>query len=617
MMRRQFHFGLVLVILAVLVSPAATRLAQAAHECSSCHVFHNAPGPSLSIAADVETTCLTCHEVGVGPATWASVHKNKTGSSYAAFEMTCADCHTSHSNLDNWLAGTNIMQVGRREDGTGFARISTPSSGIKDVVFQSRGTTVAEPFRYSFGDKDDDGNAVYDGICEVCHTQTGKHKNDGTGSDHYNGETCTDSCHGHDSDFAPTGGTCTGCHGSVQGSRRAVTGEFADISHHADAVTDADCEVCHEQTLHQGGNVRLFNVDTAAVIALTGDPNTSYAEAVKLDLGEFCLACHDGDHPSPFSDGLPAPTVDATAWAASSHRGAPVTCYGDGTFGCHGSGHGSKKIKMLTPYDAAGGGTPNTEEEGFCFTCHNSGGEPAVPDVETPFNPATIRWATDDFGPNGNMNINDRHDIDDTSQGGSGAKIECTDCHDSHTANSSSPPLSRLKADPDPGDGHDPSSSGTYYLTGITDPMSEWCLDCHDASFPATITPPSTVLTDIKTVYSVDTHGDGDPQGTILKTGANYWTDNTTMSCLVCHNTHNSERATYRNLMQLKDVVYGTDGTTPLPADDGPYEVTDNSNKTSATNGQFWCNTCHAAKHADGNKGNCFGSCHQHGVTKF
>ncbi len=613
MICRRSHLWLVLVVVGTLVSPAATRLAWASlHECSSCHMWHNAPGPSLGIAADAETACLTCHG-GVGPGVEATVHTNKSGSSYAAFTMTCVDCHTSHSNRANAEGGTNIKQVGDKvSGGTGLAQILTPNSGIKDVVFESRGTTVAEPFRYSFADKDDDGDLDFDGVCEVCHTLTSKHKNDGTGSDHYNGETCTDSCHGHDSDFAPTGGTCIGCHGSAQGGRRAVTGEFAEASNHAAAVTDADCEVCHEQTLHQAGNVRLFNVD-GGVIALTGDPNSSSAEAVKLE--PFCLACHDGDHesPGPFSAGANPPVVDGTAWAASSHQ-ATLTCYGDGTFGCHGSGHGSKKRKMLTPYGTAATTPPNTEEEGFCYTCHGSGD---TYDVETPFDPATIRWVTDDAGPNGNMNLNDRHDIGDTAQGISGAKIECTDCHDSHTANSSSPPMSRLKADPDPGDGHDPGDSGTYYLTGITDPMTEWCMDCHDASFPATITPPSTVLTDIKTVFSVDTHGDGAPQGTILKTGANYWVDNTTMPCLACHNTHNWERATHRNLFQVKDVVYGVDGTTPLPEDDGPYELTDNSNKTSATNGQFWCNTCHATKHADGNKANCFGSCHQHGVTKF
>ena len=67
--------------------------------------------------------------------------------------------------------------------------ITTPNSGDKDVVFTARTGTN------SFAD----GDETCDGICEVCHTKTSHHKNDGTGSPgHHDGEDCTNHiCHRH------------------------------------------------------------------------------------------------------------------------------------------------------------------------------------------------------------------------------------------------------------------------------------------------------------------------------------------------------------------------------------------------------------------------------------
>ncbi len=55
-----------------------------------------------------------------------------------------------------------------------------------------------------------DGDAAYDGICEVCHTETLFHKNDGTGISHNAGVQCT-TCHKHTEGFKGSG--CDVCHG--------------------------------------------------------------------------------------------------------------------------------------------------------------------------------------------------------------------------------------------------------------------------------------------------------------------------------------------------------------------------------------------------------------------
>ncbi len=367
MMRRRITVGFALAALGPVGLIGSQAVAQTnPHDCNYCHVMHSGPGPSLTLAADVEVLCLTCHGPAGTSVYKADVHANKVGSSYDPFRMTCTDCHTPHSGMSNWLGGTNIKQVGTNADGSGIARIATPYSGIREVVFESRGSDVAEPTLASFADNDENGDSYYDGVCETCHTQVSHHRNNAADPDHYTGTTCT-TCHPHDDGFAPTAGSCSDCHNTVQdngddippGGRRAVIGEFGFASHHLQgaSIEDADCTVCHEMSQHQQGQVRLKDADDptnpALVVALAGDPATDSTEAVKLE--PFCLACHDGDGAggsAPFSDGITPLAIDAAAWASAAHKvggAVQLTCYGDGgSFGCHSSGHGSNKRKLST-----------------------------------------------------------------------------------------------------------------------------------------------------------------------------------------------------------------------------------------------------------------------------
>jgi predicted CxxxxCH...CXXCH cytochrome family protein len=54
-----------------------------------------------------------------------------------------------------------------------------------------------------------DGDATYDGICEVCHTQTTYHRNNATGDHTHQAATNCTTCHAHEEGFAG----CAGCHG--------------------------------------------------------------------------------------------------------------------------------------------------------------------------------------------------------------------------------------------------------------------------------------------------------------------------------------------------------------------------------------------------------------------
>jgi hypothetical protein len=216
-------------------------------------------------------------------------------------------------------------------------------------------------------------------------------------------------CHGADTlDWYGTGTasflSCSSCHSYTIGIRRQVTGAGGDfggnasiVSHHVTTSGDpvrAQCLVCHDQSTHTAGTVRLRNADTGASIA--------YDPAVPSSLEPFCLSCHDADSAlttavtgsalSPFDDGKTLGSVPHVAgnkiagyWNGSYnvHRNtAGLTCAGTGSpgTGCHGNSgtinmHGSSSRGLLTknltlPVPSS---TPyNYEDYRLCFDCHDN-----------------------------------------------------------------------------------------------------------------------------------------------------------------------------------------------------------------------------------------------------
>ena len=525
---------LVLVVLAIAFGIGATAFSQRVHECTFCHITHNAPGPTLNIAADVEVLCLSCHGPLGTSAFKADVHTNGVGS----FRMSCLDCHTPHSSLGNWLGGTNLKQVGRQKDATLFARIETPNSGIRDVAFESRGPALGGPTLHSFADNDQDGNGIYDGLCEVCHTQTAHHTNFQPDFQHNAGASCT-TCHPHEDAFMPTAGSCLDCHISPQdngdgvplGGRRAVVGEFSMNSHHvAGILGDSDCVACHDMSEHQNGRVRIKNVDDPSnlslVAELTGDPMINPAEAAKLE--QVCLACHDADGAAgaaPFSDGQMPPVIDSTAWAVTSHQA--LTCFGDGTFGCHESGHGSQKLKLIGPFETAATGPDFAQqEEGLCFGCHD--GSPASSDIQGEFNKGT----------NG-ANIF-HHPVRDSEQSG-GREAECTLCHNPHEVRFTNvlEGLAGIDLDGNPV-GHGTANDRALY-------EYELCFNCHGDSFNASRPRTSNKRADFAVTNSSFHPVGGPGRGTSSNLIGNLLgglTASSVMSCADCHNNEQTSDAT-------------------------------------------------------------------------
>lgn len=191
-----------LIAISALLFPVPAEALIASHlQCNYCHNVHGSAGDPLLNQASVEAVCLSCHGPGGISVLKADVHQNKPKSKIT-FRITCGQCHDSHDNMVNWLGGTNIKMTGMDITDTTTARITTPNSGVREVVFESRGTTVGEPSLHSFADADQDGNGYYDGICETCHTQARYHRNSSSGGHNHNtGKTCTASCHLHTTYF--------------------------------------------------------------------------------------------------------------------------------------------------------------------------------------------------------------------------------------------------------------------------------------------------------------------------------------------------------------------------------------------------------------------------------
>jgi len=185
------------------------------HDCADCHSVMGASGSTLLNDASVEVLCMSCHAIAIGNAAAVDVHTNKSNSSYGAFRISCLICHDAHDNRDYDVTndgsadGVNIKLVGVKLDASGLAKIDTPNTihgtPTSDVAFEVRGkSSKNDPVQtmYSFADGDEDGDGDYDGICEVCHSQTGHHRRDDSGGDHTHnvGRICT-SCHSHINNF--------------------------------------------------------------------------------------------------------------------------------------------------------------------------------------------------------------------------------------------------------------------------------------------------------------------------------------------------------------------------------------------------------------------------------
>ncbi len=212
------------------------------------------------------------------------------------------------------------------------------------------------------------------------------------------------------------------------------------------------------------------------------------------------------------------------------------------------------------------------KDENACLNCHNGGrGSTAGPNIYS-----HLYTGSDS---------ETRHDVLSADQQQSGAKLQCTNCHNPHGVTADN-----KITDPD-------SPSPANLWTGS---KNDFCLKCHDGDLPTdTQTAPYTAGVDAGTK-------------TLTNIGASYSTSfHAQLDCTVCHDSHGSI-----NSYSLKTATTSTSGTAKTGLLVYTWKYQDNGQTVQGVDARFFCNTCHGPNntHIESKSfpTDCF-TCHKHG----
>lgn len=353
----------------------------APHDSAGCLSCHNMTStepnllpplghpPTTIDESPANVACEKCHltgELGI-PAVFTTHSSLSTDEGYGQWTVECSVCHNQHIQEQNKYNGSTYGKFIRRSidlarikgaDGNTFiGKDGEKKSGIKQVIFTGPSTFA-------------DGDSIYNGICEVCHTQTTHFRNNGGGSDQNHGErqgsNCI-TCHNHANGFVHGGGGgsgigCSTCHHD----HRVKTGLSFDCST-CHNITDDDavdtlhhptdsCNLCHS---YSGGKIDPALV--AGVISAGKGPNGK---------DQNCQKCHTNLAPGHHSvadfgwDGNCANCHSGVDIVTNVHKGK---CYA-----CHVVNGGPLSLRTGTDGNAQGQSKTST-----CTSCHDAATHPA------------------------------------------------------------------------------------------------------------------------------------------------------------------------------------------------------------------------------------------------
>ncbi len=240
-----------------------------------------------------------------------------------------SDTITVHIPMDLGIVGvgdTFAISSGK------LVKSSIDIAEITDPLNPKSGIMTVKLFNRTGPNSFADGDATYDGICEICHTETIHFKNDGLGSDqlHSNvgggieGTNCTKICHQHYNGFIHGGNNssnCAACHNTgshvthVPNQSLIGPAVFCDSCHDVNnmpyfksgtdnitidgnidlAETDV-CDSCHSKS---GAFDGLDDADIGArygsggVVGYNWDNGVYTGAALKAGYEQWCVTCHD------------------------------------------------------------------------------------------------------------------------------------------------------------------------------------------------------------------------------------------------------------------------------------------------------------------------------------
>ncbi len=264
---------------------------------------------------DSNGKCNQCHtgeqyQLGYNPGSGLVRAASKATSThfgykhYAAYQNNgvwkggkfCWDCHDPHGDSNIYMVQNKIATETEGTYGKPLSR--------RDVVFTRKqsGLDYAKT------------SAPYNGICNVCHTETGQHYRYDYGDGHNSGRICT-TCHEHRfSDSHASGNSCntchqnkpiprhtafglprdcTKCHSGVINKRMDIVGQLNSNSHHIQGVTltNKHCYACHweatdigliDVNYHAGYNYKthasIKDAEVNLVVWEAGSRPTTYTE---------------------------------------------------------------------------------------------------------------------------------------------------------------------------------------------------------------------------------------------------------------------------------------------------------------------------------------------------
>jgi hypothetical protein len=272
-------------------------LPPAPHDAFPCTVCHLTPDSYVFDADIPNSACLiTCHDQSAPGATAEGGADKKADRHYGStyndpttgqpVDINCVECH-------------NPM------------RAQTNLEFIKDTLRGNAVVFTAFTGTNSFAD----GGAPYDGVCEVCHTQTDHHRNDGLAPNQVHND----------------GIDCRGCHAHIDGFNQNVVPPPAPHT----ALLCTDCHVTPDTYILDAPipkSVCLACHDGASAMLVGGHFSTYYTDPTTGSLADIeCLECHNPMRPQTnlglIRDTIRGNTVTFTALtgAGSFADGAPHT----------------------------------------------------------------------------------------------------------------------------------------------------------------------------------------------------------------------------------------------------------------------------------------------------